>query len=155
MEYRQRAANITGTGRTNFRFTVQEWQEIDQLADALGVAWADWARQIVKASPHLPMSEAIRKTLREDRQAERCKSIFDEGADSHPFVRASRFGEPSALKEIRADFEQQWAIDCGGFIVRIGFNRQNGPADPMLYIENQLKTGLDMAFASSFDLEDE
>ena len=73
-KYRQRAAKISGTCRTNFRFMVQEWQEIDALADASGMHWTDWARQIVQASPHLPMSEAIRKTLRENRQAEQLRA---------------------------------------------------------------------------------
>ncbi|MGC3963422.1 MAG: hypothetical protein QM803_08885 [Rhodocyclaceae bacterium] len=155
MDYKQRPIVLEEGGRTNLRLTADEWREVEEVADATGLRWADWVRTALKVAPHVPRTEAIRKALRAHRAAMREGSAFDEGAYEHPYIKASRFGDAKDMELIRADFEQQWAIDCGGFVARFGYNRQNGPDDVMIYIDNQLKTGMDMAFARSFDLEPE
>lgn len=151
MTYRTRTAAITGTGRTSLRMTTNEWNSIDRLADKAGLRWHDWARKSVSEAPNLPKVEAIRKAIRDELSAEKLDKLepTDEAYD-HDFVNQSRFVDDNDLEAIKNDFREIWAVDCGVFIVRYGFNKlAEADNDPLMIIENRLKDGIHMAFAAS------
>lgn len=149
---RSAALDATATARTSLRMTESEWANIERLADAQGTGWLEWARQAVVEHPHLPKVQAVRKAIRLALTAQKSDDFdpTDEAYD-HPFVNQSRFVNDEDLAPIKDGLREVWAVDCGTFVVRFGFNKLgDGSSDPLLIIENRMKDGMNMAFAASF-----
>jgi len=144
------AALGTTNERTSIRLTASEWAALDRIADERGMKWAGWAGEAVAAYPHLKKAAAIRKALQEARSAERLDPFqpTDEAFD-HDYVKQARFFDDGDLEHLKSQLQEVWAVDCGGYIVRFGFNKLNSPNDPLLLIESRLKDGVHMTFAAS------
>ncbi len=146
-----RTAALGSTGeRTSIRLTSGEWAALDRIADERGIKWVEWAAEAVATHPHLRKAAAIRKGLQEAISAERLDPFqpTDEAFD-HEYVKRSKFFDDSDLENLKGHIREVWAVDCGGHIIRFGFNELNTPADPVLLIESRMKDGVHMTFAAS------
>ena len=138
------------SGRTSIRLSGSEWEDLDRIADESSMKWAEWAAEAIAAYPHLKKVAAIRKALQEALSAERLNPFepTDEAFD-HAYVKQSQFFDDSDLEHLKSHLREVWAVDCGGYIVRFGFNSLNGPSDPLLLVESRMKDGVHMTFAAS------
>lgn len=149
--YSMRTAALDSTGgRTSIRLTAGEWAALDRITDENGMKWVEWAAEAVATYPHLKKAAAIRKALQEALSAERLDPLqpTDEAFD-HEYVKQTRFFDDSDLENLKGHIREVWAVDCGGHIIRFGFNELNTPADPVLLIESRMKDGIHMTFAAS------
>jgi hypothetical protein len=68
----------------------------------------------------------------------------------HPELNNCRFVPASDLEHMKNDFRESWAIDCGGFTIRLGFNElAHGDSDPIIIVENHAGDGLNLVHAAS------
>ena len=139
----------TTSGRTSIRLSSSEWEQLDRVADDCGLKWVEWAADAVATYPHLKKVAAIRKALNEAISAERLDPFkpTDEAFD-HDYVKQARFFDDADLEHLKSHHREVWAVDCGGYIVRFGFNKLNSRNDPMLLIESRMKDGVHMTFTA-------
>lgn len=138
------------SGRTSIRLTAGEWSALDRIAQERGMKWAEWAAEAVVAFRHLKKAAAIRKALQEAISAERLDPLqpTDQAFD-HVYVKQARFFDDNDLDHLKSHLSEVWAVDCGGYIVRFGFNKLNSHSDPMLLVESRMKDGVHMTFTPS------
>lgn len=133
--------------------TAHDWTLVELCAETAGMGWQEWATIAVDAEPGMMKSRAIRKRMRD------CiKSFKLEGApatldapEDHPYINGSRFIDGPDLNYIMAEhFRETWAIDCGGHVIRFGYNILNKDnTDPLMIVESKMNDGLHMTFAAS------
>ncbi|EPT6930469.1 ribbon-helix-helix domain-containing protein [Cronobacter turicensis] len=57
--FKTRNAELTGNGRSSFRFETTTWDTIDRMAAKRGIRWQDWARDVLAAQPDAPNKAAL------------------------------------------------------------------------------------------------
>lgn len=154
MNRKNRSFDFEGK-RIGLMLTAETWAALDLIAQRDGIRWQDFASSaLMFADEGATHADAIRDAV----MARLSEIIAPSGtpdsdeAINHPFVRSLRVLTSENFQPIRDDFREVWAVDCGVYTLRVGYNL-NAPdgEDPMLLVDSRLVDGLSVQFGGTGD----
>lgn len=141
-----RTAAVSEQGRTSFRFTPDEWDQIDRAAHEAGKPWTEWAAAAILLRPHKSKAAAIRAVLLDNLLA---ASVLQDRPDSTEAMEANEFMRYSGqlqdddVTELLRGADVQGKTDFGGFTLHYGIDQHGRD---FTLIENNMRNFPHIAF---------
>jgi hypothetical protein len=111
IEMKTRTADVTNSGhRTSFRFDVETWDALDDIAISVGMSWDEWATEAIEANPTATKAAAVRYALQSALRNEVSDAVDGPASAPEGLV----LGRKAAAELLAQQFEgrsvKQWTL---------------------------------------------
>lgn len=156
--FKTRNAELTGKGRSSFRFETTTWDAIDRMAAKRGIRWQDWARDVLAAQPAAPNKAALlRAALADELMTEQFMALGEAGPVetnvNHPIIGNGYW----RLNDERLQIELEGATittrdnSFVAFTLITGYRSKQSGGEPFVIIQNALRDGLHLMIAPTVE----
>ena len=156
--FKTRNAELTGNGRSSFRFETTTWDAIDRMAAKRGIRWQDWARDVLAAQPEAPNKAALlRVALADELMAEQLIVLGDAGPVetniNHEIIGNGywRLNDEELESELDGAVSTIRDNSVTAFTFITGYRRKDLGGAPFVIMQNALRDGLHLMIAPTLD----
>lgn len=156
--FKTRNAELTGNGRSSFRFETTTWDLIDRMAAKRGIRWQQWARDVLAAQPDAPNKAALlRAALADELMTEQFISMGESGAVAtnvpHEIIGNGywRLNDDELAEELEGATITTRDNSFVAFTLITGYRSKSFGGQPFVIIQNELRGGLHALLAPTVD----
>lgn len=156
--FKTRNAELTGNGRSSFRFETTTWDLIDRMAAKRGIRWQQWARDVLATQPEAPNKAALlRAALADELMTEQLMVAGDAGPVetnvTHEIIGNGywRLNDEQLKSELESAVITARDNTFTAFALITGYRRKESGGEPFVIVQNALRDGLHLMIAPTVE----
>jgi len=156
--FKTRNAELTGNGRSSFRFETTTWDAIDRMAAKRGIRWQQWARDVLATQPDAPNKAALlRAALADELMTEQLMVAGDAGPVetnvTHEIIGNGywRLNDEQLKNELESAVITIRDNTFTVFSLITGYRSKELGGEPFVIMQNALRDGLHLMIAPTVE----